>query len=127
MNVRKVDEITYKDGRKIKTYYNSDLREYVVKWYNKDGVHMDASDYFTDDKEDALATARVDLDGIGQPFKLSLKMLDQAMKDYVDNSSVESDGFLEGLVVTEEAARGLFKDFYIYLEQCEELYKEDGA
>lgn len=56
------------------------------------------------------------------PKKLTLAILDRAMKDYLDNSSVESDGFLEGLDVTEEAARELFKDFYIYLEQCGELY-----
>ena len=60
MSVRKIDEVTYKDGRQVKTYYNSDLREYTVKWYNSQGVHMDASDYFTNDKEDALATARFD-------------------------------------------------------------------
>ena len=61
MSVRKVAEYTDKGGSSSKVYYNSDLREYTVKWYNVRGVHMDASDYFTNDKEDALATAqRVD-------------------------------------------------------------------
>lgn len=63
MSVRKIDEISYRDGRKIKTYYDSDLKEYVVRFYNSQGIHMDASDYFTSDKEDALSTARIDLDG----------------------------------------------------------------
>lgn len=47
-----------------KVYWNKDTEEFVVKWYQyrklKYGLHavnMDASDYFTQDRDDAMETA----------------------------------------------------------------------
>ena len=37
-------------------YYNSSLREYVVRFCTN-GVHQVDADYFTDSKEDAIGTA----------------------------------------------------------------------
>ena len=44
-------------GNKAKIYWDSDLKEYVVKFYNHLGTHMDASDYFTPDRADAFGVA----------------------------------------------------------------------
>ena len=41
-----------------KVYWNSEYKEYKVKWLI-DGVHSANADYFTDDKEDAIATAKL--------------------------------------------------------------------
>lgn len=42
--------------RHAKVYFDSDLQEYRVKMYHGT-VHLHAADYFTDDKQDALAVA----------------------------------------------------------------------
>lgn len=56
--MRKIHSFTLKDGSKSVVYHNSEWDEYVVRWYNHQGVHMDASDYYTGDKQDAIDTAR---------------------------------------------------------------------
>ena len=56
--MRKIKTFTLEDGERSVVYLNSEWNEYVVRWYNKDGVHMDASDYHTSDKQDAIDTAR---------------------------------------------------------------------
>lgn len=43
-------------GHSAKVYFDSGNREYIVRWYVK-GKHRRASDYFTDDKADAISTA----------------------------------------------------------------------
>lgn len=40
-----------------KVFYDTEFDEYVVKFY-AGGFHMDASDYLTDDEDDAVRTAR---------------------------------------------------------------------
>lgn len=45
-----------------KVYHNTEWQEYVVKWFNTRGTHMDASDYHTDDKQDALDTAQLSME-----------------------------------------------------------------
>jgi hypothetical protein len=57
--MRKVTEFRSSDNRLTKVYYNADFKEYTVKFYSSDGTYMDASDYFTNDKDDALATAQL--------------------------------------------------------------------
>jgi hypothetical protein len=44
------------DGKQIKVYRSAATDEYIVRFY-ANGIHMDASDYFTTDKQDALDTA----------------------------------------------------------------------
>lgn len=45
-------------GKKCaKVYHNPDFDEYEVRYYS-DGEYMDASDYFTDDRQDAMDTAK---------------------------------------------------------------------
>lgn len=46
-----------KTGATSRVYRNAEWEEYVVRFYNHEGVHMDASDYHTSDKQDALNTA----------------------------------------------------------------------
>lgn len=40
-----------------KIYYDSDWQEYRVKFYDTNNQHLDASDYHTDDEDDAHNTA----------------------------------------------------------------------
>lgn len=56
--MRKIAEFSWPNGNKTKVYRNAEWEEWVVKFYNSQGVHMDASDYHTNDKQDALDTAR---------------------------------------------------------------------
>lgn len=42
---------------KIRILFNPDYDEYVVKFYKED-VHQANADYFTDDKQDAVDTAK---------------------------------------------------------------------
>jgi hypothetical protein len=44
------------DGAYAKVYSPNECGEYVAKYYNHRGVHMDASDYFSNDREDAIFT-----------------------------------------------------------------------
>ena len=60
--MRLIAEFTNAETGKASVYYDSEWQEYVVRWFNTHGVHLDASDYHTDDKEDALSTARLSLD-----------------------------------------------------------------
>lgn len=58
--VRKVGD--YSAGRhKATIHKDSDLSEYKVKFY-EDGKHHEPADYFTDDKEDATDTAKMQCD-----------------------------------------------------------------
>lgn len=45
-------------NRTAKVYRDSEWQEYRVKFYVA-GTHMDAADYHTDDREDAMDTAKV--------------------------------------------------------------------
>ncbi len=45
------------DGRMVKTYYNHGLNEYIVRLFIN-GVHYSPADYYTEDKLDALDTAK---------------------------------------------------------------------
>lgn len=56
--MRKIAEFEWPNGNKTRVYRNVEWNEYVVKFYNHQGVHMDASDYHTNDKQDALDTAK---------------------------------------------------------------------
>lgn len=56
---RKVDEFA-QDGEKAIVYYNSEDEEYCVKFY-KDGEYQKDADYFTDDKDDAIGTAKLQI------------------------------------------------------------------
>ena len=56
MHKRLVTVIGLHTARCVKVFYNPELEEYVCKLYVKD-VHHEPGDYFTEDKEDALATA----------------------------------------------------------------------
>lgn len=58
---------TFKDvetGAISKVYRDAEWNEYRVRFYDKNGIHMDASDYHTNDKEDALLTAGKNKEGI---------------------------------------------------------------
>ena len=57
--MRKIAEHRDNDGRKSVVMFDHGNREYIVRFYNHRGVHMDASDYFTDDREDAIGTAKL--------------------------------------------------------------------
>ena len=57
--MHKIAEFKAENGKKTKVYWNADYSEYVVRFFNHKGVHMDASDYFTNDKKDALNTAKI--------------------------------------------------------------------
>jgi hypothetical protein len=54
--MRIIHIIALKDNKKIVVRGKNEYGEYVVSFYSN-GRHMDASDYFTDDKRDALDTA----------------------------------------------------------------------
>lgn len=58
--MKKKAEFATEDGERTKVYWNNEWNEFVVRFYNKDGVHMDASDYHTDDEEDAMNTAGIE-------------------------------------------------------------------
>ena len=58
--MRLINTMHKSNGNTAKTYYDADLEEYTVKFY--DGKqHRKDSDYFTDDKQDALETAELQL------------------------------------------------------------------
>jgi len=46
-------------GKTARIFFNKDLGEYTVKFY-QNGKHMADADYFTDDKEDARGTAKAE-------------------------------------------------------------------
>lgn len=48
-------------GHTAKVYDNSAYDEYVVKFYSPEREHYSHADYYTDNREDALETARVQL------------------------------------------------------------------
>lgn len=48
--------VSYQQKR-ARVYHDPEWREFVVRFY-AGGLHMDGSDYHTDDYEDAVATAR---------------------------------------------------------------------
>lgn len=45
-------------GHTAKVYKDYEWQEYRVKFYSPEGQHMENADYHTDDKTDALDTAR---------------------------------------------------------------------
>lgn len=49
------------NNNKAEIFFNDDLEEYMVKWFFA-GKHIPNADYFTDDKNDAYETARIQLD-----------------------------------------------------------------
>lgn len=55
-SVRKVDSFTL-DNKKAVVYLDSDEGEFIVKFFT-DGKHNEDADYFTDDKHDAVTTAK---------------------------------------------------------------------
>lgn len=61
--MRLISTINRSVGVKAKVYFNSDFEEYIVKFYS-DNVYHDNADYFTDDKDDALNTATLEIDRI---------------------------------------------------------------
>jgi len=56
--------------------------------------------------------------------KVSLPSLARAMKDYIDESPQETDGFLEGLDCTADQAKAVFDDLLLFITQCDDLYME---
>ena len=48
-------------GHTAKVFRNVEWQEYQVKFYDTNGQHFSHADYHTDDKEDALTTARTQL------------------------------------------------------------------
>lgn len=56
--MRFLQEFTWPNGNKTRVYRNIDWDEWVVRFYNSKGDHMDASDYYTSDKDDAYLTAQ---------------------------------------------------------------------
>ncbi len=59
--MRLVSTINRSMGFKAKIYFNAEYAEYVARFYDDNGVHIKAADYFTDDKEDAINTAHLEL------------------------------------------------------------------
>lgn len=47
-------------NREARVMYDTDVQEYIVKFYTN-GKHYAPADYFTDDKADAQGTARLEL------------------------------------------------------------------
>lgn len=45
------------DNKEAKVYWDSYTKEYTVKFL-LDGKHQDKADYYTNDREDAIATSR---------------------------------------------------------------------
>lgn len=56
--MRFLQEFKWPNGNKTRVYRNAEWDEWVVRFYNSEGVHMDASDYYTSDKDDAYSTAQ---------------------------------------------------------------------
>lgn len=48
-------------GHTAKVYHDTEWQEYRVKFYGTNGEYFSHADYHTDNKEDALETARVQL------------------------------------------------------------------
>lgn len=60
--MRFLNEFQLSGGKFTRVYRNAEWDEYVVRFYNHKGVHMDASDYHTSDKQDAYDTAQRDIE-----------------------------------------------------------------
>jgi hypothetical protein len=56
--MRKIASFKIENGNAANVYKNAEWDEYVVRFYNSRGVHLDASDYHTDSKDDAVSTAK---------------------------------------------------------------------
>ncbi len=59
--MRLVSTINRSLGFKAKIYFNAEYSEYVARFYDDNGVHIKSADYFTDDKQDAINTAHLEL------------------------------------------------------------------
>lgn len=55
--MRLIKTCTSKTGKTAKVYRNTDWDEYVVRFYNHLGTHMDASDYHTNTLAYTINTA----------------------------------------------------------------------
>ena len=54
--MKKIYEVSFKN-KTVKVYRDPEIPgQYILKFYS-DNVHMDAGDYFTDDRRDAIDTA----------------------------------------------------------------------
>ena len=51
-------------GHNAKVYRDTEWNEYRVKFYDTEGQHLVHADYHTDDKDDALSTARAQLEAL---------------------------------------------------------------
>lgn len=61
--MRLISTINRSIGFRAKIYYNSELSEYICKFYNPEGEFMgEQFNYYTSDKDDAIGTAHLELD-----------------------------------------------------------------
>ena len=57
--MRKIAEFIKEDGKKTRVYWDEKWGGFVVKFYDKNGVHIGISNYNTGDEHDAIDTARI--------------------------------------------------------------------
>ena len=55
--MRLISTINKSLGFKAKVYRNVEYNEFIVKFYDEDGNYLEHSNYYTDDKTDAIDTA----------------------------------------------------------------------
>lgn len=53
-------------GFSARVSFSREFSEYRVKFYRADGCYIDAADYFTDDKSDAILTAQTEINRMAQ-------------------------------------------------------------
>lgn len=58
MALQLIETVRARKSNKKASVYLISRSKYVVRWYDHRGIHMDASDYITNDKRDALNAAR---------------------------------------------------------------------
>jgi predicted SAM-dependent methyltransferase len=62
--MRLISTINKSLGFKAKVYDNKEWGEFIVKFYDENGNHLEHSNYFTDCKEDAIDTAHLVLNSM---------------------------------------------------------------
>ena len=79
-------------GKTARIFFNKDLGEYTVRFY-QNGKHMADADYFTDDKEDARSTAKASCEEQGEEevTERSTSMYNEAKKAKPDFLDVDKD------------------------------------
>ena len=78
-------------GKTARIFFNKDLGEYTVRFY-QNGKHMADADYFTDDKEDARATAKASCATDDEEVtERSTSMYNEAKKAKPDFLDVDKD------------------------------------